>query len=258
MFSASQKVCSSDFRARALEPRPRRESHQGATRRSRSSRPAYLAKSPDGRAVRPREDALTRGLQMPPDRQASTKLKALANLTDLSAASPTHDHHVTHAADALAAMDTPVMLATGPRPPKATACASPTVCECCIHTTCATASTASPSSRASAPRCWPVLDGDDEVDYVLDLGTLRSPHHARPVRLARRRLPEPSLLTAPPGWPTGHGGHDRAGVVSGGAVGVNSHLHKVLPPLCCDGADQRLRCSHSADRVGGQYLWCRG
>lgn len=72
----------------------------------------YLTKSPDGRTVRHLEDGLTRDLQMPQTVRAATKLKALANLTDLSTASVAHDHHVARAADALAATNTSAMLET--------------------------------------------------------------------------------------------------------------------------------------------------
>jgi hypothetical protein len=70
----------------------------------------YLTKGPDGRAVRYLEDAITRNLQIPQTVRATTKLKALANLTDLADATATHDRHVARAADALAATDTAVTL----------------------------------------------------------------------------------------------------------------------------------------------------
>jgi hypothetical protein len=84
----------------AAEPRKRsRLDEQGALFAT------YLTESPDGRTVRHLEDALTRDLRMPQTVRAATKLKALANLTDLSAAGATHDHHVARAAEALADMN---------------------------------------------------------------------------------------------------------------------------------------------------------
>ncbi len=55
----------------------------------------YRTKSPNGHAVRHLEDALSHDLHVPQTVRAATKLKALANLTDLSGASTNHDHHVT-------------------------------------------------------------------------------------------------------------------------------------------------------------------
>jgi hypothetical protein len=134
----------------AAEPRKQsRLDEQGAMRAT------YLTTTPDGRAVRHLEDAVTRGLQIPQTVRAMTKLKALANLTDLTTATATHDHHVARVVDALADMDISVVPESGTRLLKATACASRTACGRCIRTTCARMSTASPSFRASAPKCWP-------------------------------------------------------------------------------------------------------
>ena len=133
----------------------------------------YLSKSSDGRAVRHLEDAITRGLQIPQTVRAATKLKALAALTDLTAATTTHDHHVARAADALTAMDISVMLEKW-NPPveggrmrvaKGVRMLYPhdlredehgfTIVSCVGTQVLAT------------------LDGDDGLDYVLDLGTLK-------------------------------------------------------------------------------------
>jgi hypothetical protein len=55
----------------------------------------HLAESPDGRAVRHLEDALTRLLQVPQTVRAAVKLQALANMADLSAARATPGDRVT-------------------------------------------------------------------------------------------------------------------------------------------------------------------
>ncbi|SHF64299.1 DUF2797 domain-containing protein [Streptoalloteichus hindustanus] len=133
----------------------------------------YLTRSPDGRAVRHLEDAITRGLQIPQTVRAVTKLRALANLTDLSTASATHDRHVARAADTLADMGTPAMPekwtppAEGERMRVANGVRMPYPHDLrdgehgfavvsCVGT-----------------QVLAVLDGDDEVGYVLDLGALR-------------------------------------------------------------------------------------
>lgn len=61
----------------------------------------YIASAPDGAVVRHLEDAITRTLQIPQGVRAATKLKALAAMTDLRAATATHQQHVSRAADAL-------------------------------------------------------------------------------------------------------------------------------------------------------------
>lgn len=133
----------------------------------------YLTKFPDGRAVRHIEDALTRGLQIPQTVRATTKLKALATLSDLTAATAIHDHHVARAAETLAAMDTSVMLekwnppVEGDRmrvvrgirmlyPHDLREDAHGFTVVSCIGT-----------------QVLAVLGGDDGVDFVLDLGTLK-------------------------------------------------------------------------------------
>lgn len=133
----------------------------------------YLTESPDGRAVRHLEDALTRELGIPQTVRATTKLKALVNLTDLSAASATHDRHLACAIDALAAMNTSPMVEkwTPPAEGDRMRVASGTRVQyphdlregghgvtvgSCIGT-----------------QVLAVLGGEDPVDYVLDLGILK-------------------------------------------------------------------------------------
>ncbi|MEV4333495.1 DUF2797 domain-containing protein [Streptomyces sp. NPDC049597] len=84
----------------AAEPRKRsRLDEQGALFAT------YLAKTADGRAVRHLEDALTRRLQVPQTVRAAAKLRALAELRDLSAARTAHHKDVARAARALAEMN---------------------------------------------------------------------------------------------------------------------------------------------------------
>lgn len=70
----------------------------------------YLAKSPDGRAVRHLEDALTRRLGMTQTVRAAAKLRALADLRDLSTARTAHHRDVARATAALAGLDVPAVL----------------------------------------------------------------------------------------------------------------------------------------------------
>ena len=89
----------------AAEPRKRsRLDEQGALIAT------YLAKSPDGRAVRYLEDALTRRLGLTQTVRAAAKLTALAELRDLAPARAAHEQHLARAAEALAAMNIPAML----------------------------------------------------------------------------------------------------------------------------------------------------
>ncbi|WP_326644655.1 DUF2797 domain-containing protein [Streptosporangium sp. NBC_01755] len=89
----------------AAEPRKRsRLDEQGALFAT------YLTKSPDGRAVRHLEDALTHRLQLPQTVRAAAKLQALVGLTDLSTPRAAHEQHVARASDTLADMSTPSVL----------------------------------------------------------------------------------------------------------------------------------------------------
>jgi hypothetical protein len=88
----------------AAEPRRRsRLDEQGALFAT------YLATSPDGRAVRHLEDALTRRLGVAQTVRATAKLHALADLTDPAGIRAAHEQHVARAADALADMDVPAL-----------------------------------------------------------------------------------------------------------------------------------------------------
>lgn len=132
----------------------------------------YLTKSPDGQAVRHLEDAITRGLQIPQTVRASTKLKALASLPDLSAASATHDHHVARVADTLAAMDTLTMLEKWPPPAEGDRMRGCGIRMLYPHDL-RDGEHGFAVVSCVGTQVLAVLGGDDEVDYVLDLGALR-------------------------------------------------------------------------------------
>lgn len=133
----------------------------------------YLTKSADGRAVRHLEDAITRGLQIPQTIRASTKLKALANLTDLSTANATHDRHVSRAADALAAMNTPAMLETWSPPVEGDRMRVANGVRMLYPHDLRDGEHGFTVVSCVGTQVLAVLDGDDEVDYVLDLGTVK-------------------------------------------------------------------------------------
>ncbi|GLW26497.1 hypothetical protein Mame01_65390 [Microbispora amethystogenes] len=151
----------------AAEPRKRsRLDEQGALFAT------YVTKSPDGRAVRHLEDALARRLQLPQTVRAAAKLQALTGPIDLAAARTTHEEHVARAADALTDMNAPLVLEVWTPPAEGDL----------IRT--------GRSKRALYP-CDPrkgehgfttvscigsqilaVLDRDEEMHYVLDLGAI--------------------------------------------------------------------------------------
>ncbi|WP_234319943.1 DUF2797 domain-containing protein [Streptomyces sp. NRRL F-5635] len=86
----------------AAEPRKRsRLDEQGALIAT------YLAQSPDGRAVRFLEDALTRRLGLTQTVRATAKLTALADLRDLAPARAAHQQHLDRATEALSGLNVP-------------------------------------------------------------------------------------------------------------------------------------------------------
>ncbi|WP_416971642.1 DUF2797 domain-containing protein [Streptomyces sp. 4F14] len=68
----------------------------------------YLARTPDGRAVRFAEDALTRRLGLQQTVRAAAKLKALAELRTTDPAYSAHEHALARAIETLAALDVAV------------------------------------------------------------------------------------------------------------------------------------------------------
>lgn len=111
----------------------------------------YLARASDGRTVRYAEDALTQRLHLPQTVRAQAKLRALADVSDLSEAGVAHDDAVDRAVDALADMGIPRHRRSGRRQPKAT-CSGPSARSACFtRTTRVRASTASPLCPAWAP-----------------------------------------------------------------------------------------------------------
>jgi hypothetical protein len=84
----------------AAEPRKRsRLDEQGAIFAT------YLAKANDGRAVRHLEEALSHRIGVPQTVRAAAKLRALADMRDLSTARVAHERIVAHAAETLTDMN---------------------------------------------------------------------------------------------------------------------------------------------------------
>ncbi|MGO1053680.1 DUF2797 domain-containing protein [Crossiella sp. CA198] len=152
----------------AAEPRKRsRLDEQGALFAT------YFCKSPDGRAVRHLEDAVTRELRMSQTVRAAAKLKALATLTDLSAAGATHDHHVARVADALAAMNTSTMLEKWAPPAEGDRMRVADGVRVLYPHDLREGEHGFTVVSCVGTQVLVVLGGGDDVDYVLDLGALK-------------------------------------------------------------------------------------
>jgi len=152
----------------AAEPRKRsRLDEQGALFAT------YLSTSPDGRAVRHLEDALTRDLRMPQTVRATTKLTALAKLTDLSVAGAIHDQHVARAADAHAATNTSATLETWAPPAEGDRLRVAGPVRVLYPHDLREGEHGFTVVSCVGTQVLAALDGDDEVDYVLDLGALK-------------------------------------------------------------------------------------
>jgi hypothetical protein len=136
----------------------------------------YLTESSGGRAVRHLEDALTRDLQIPQSIRATTKVGALANLTDLSAAGATHDHHVARAADVLAAMNTSAMLEKWTPPTEGDRMRIPGDVRVLYPHDLRENEHGFTIVSCIGSQVLAILDGDDQVEYVLDLGALKGCH----------------------------------------------------------------------------------
>jgi hypothetical protein len=133
----------------------------------------YMASASDGAAVRHLEDAITRDLQIPQSVRSASKLKALVSMNDLSTASSAHAGHVSRASDALAGMGVhPVLEPWEPpvhgariRRPHSGRMLYPHDLRDGEHGFTVVASIGS--------QALVTLDGDDEGDYLLDLGQLK-------------------------------------------------------------------------------------
>ncbi|PPK63355.1 DUF2797 domain-containing protein [Actinokineospora auranticolor] len=133
----------------------------------------YLTTTPDGRTVRFLEDAITRDLRMPQTVRATTKLKALANLTNLAAAGAAHDQHVTRAADALTATGNQTVLEKWAPPAEGARLRVAGRARALYPHDLQDGEHGFTVTSCVGTQVLTTLTGDDETDYVLDLGTLK-------------------------------------------------------------------------------------
>ncbi|BFO16484.1 hypothetical protein SHKM778_28720 [Streptomyces sp. KM77-8] len=101
----------------------------------------YLVQSPDGRAVRFLEDALTRRLALTQTVRSAAKLTALAELRDLAPAHTTHQQYLDHASEALSDINIPAVPERWSPPSEGDLLRTPEPGASCTRTTHAKAST---------------------------------------------------------------------------------------------------------------------
>lgn len=152
----------------AAEPRKRsRLDEQGALFAT------YLAVSPDGRAVRYIEDALTRHLGIPQTVRAAAKLKALAGHPDLSAAEESHRKAVDRAAGMLCELGAvPIVEPWAPPGEGARLRKADGTRALYPHDVDEGEHGFTPVSCIGS-QILAVLDSDEDLGYLLDLGALK-------------------------------------------------------------------------------------
>lgn len=152
----------------AAEPRKRsRLDEQGALFAT------YLAKPADGRAVRHLEDALTCHLQVPQTVRAAAKLQALADLTDLSTAHTAHDKDVARAVEALADMNISAVLEAWAPPAEGERLRTIDGERVLYPHDLREGEHGFTPLSCVGSQALAVLDSDNDVDYVLDLGAIK-------------------------------------------------------------------------------------
>ncbi|GAA3012900.1 DUF2797 domain-containing protein [Actinokineospora diospyrosa] len=133
----------------------------------------YLTTTPDGRAVRYLEDAITRDLRMPQTVRATTKLKALASLTSLAVAHTAHAQHVTRVTDMLTATGNPTSLEKWVPPAEGNRLRAAGRSRALYPHDLQDGEHGVTVTSCIGTQVLTTLSGDDEMDYVLDLGTLK-------------------------------------------------------------------------------------
>lgn len=152
----------------AAEPRKRsRLDEQGALFAT------YLAKADDGRAVRHLEDALTHGLGVPQTVRAAAKLRALAAGRDLSAPRAAHEKDIARAADALADMKIPAVLEPWTPPAEGERLRTPDGARALYPHDLREGEHGFTPISCVGSQVLAVLDSDDGMAYLLDLGALK-------------------------------------------------------------------------------------
>ncbi|MFE3580601.1 DUF2797 domain-containing protein [Streptomyces vinaceus] len=152
----------------AAEPRRRsRLNEQGALFAT------YLTKSPDGRAVRHLEDALTRRLELTQTVRAAAKLRALADLRDLGAARASHDRDLARAAAALADMNVTTVLEEWTPPGEGDQLRTPDAERALYPHDLREGEHGFTLRSCIGTQVLAHLEIDDETGYLLDLGALK-------------------------------------------------------------------------------------
>ncbi|MFJ7209669.1 DUF2797 domain-containing protein [Streptomyces sp. NPDC098789] len=133
----------------------------------------YLAKIPDGRAVRYLEDALTRRLGLAQSVRASAKLRALADLRGLSAAQDSHGQDVARAAAALTDMNVPTVLAKWTPPSEGDQLRAADSERVLYPHDLREGEHGFTPRSCIGTQVLVVLESDDDASYLLDLGALK-------------------------------------------------------------------------------------
>ncbi|MEU8270053.1 DUF2797 domain-containing protein [Sphaerisporangium sp. NPDC049002] len=152
----------------AAEPRKRsRLDEQGALFAT------YLAHSPDGRTVRYLEDALTRHLGIPQTVRATAKLKALADLAGLPTTEEAHRKTVDRAAKTLAELGTATVLEAWTPPHEGDQLRNPGGARALYPHKVDEGEHGFTPLSCIGSQVLVVSDSDNDLGYLLDLGTLR-------------------------------------------------------------------------------------
>ncbi|MFF3851400.1 DUF2797 domain-containing protein [Streptomyces sp. NPDC002328] len=154
----------------AAEPRKRsRLDEQGALIAT------YLARSPDGRAVRFLEDALTRRIGLTQTVRAAAKLTALAELRDLSPARAVHQQHLDRATEALSGLNVPATPEPWTPPGEGVLLRTPETGRALYPHDPRSGEHGLTVLSCLGSQVLATLDGDGEqLPYLLDLGALKS------------------------------------------------------------------------------------
>lgn len=152
----------------AAEPRKRsRLDEQGALVAT------YLAQSPDGRAVRFLEDALTRRLGLTQTVRAAAKLTALAELRDLAPARAAHQQHLGRTAESLTDLNIPAVLEPWTPPGEGDLLRTPGIGRVLYPHDPRAGEHGLTVLSCLGSQVLASLDGDGELPYLLDLGALK-------------------------------------------------------------------------------------
>ncbi|MET9879160.1 DUF2797 domain-containing protein [Actinacidiphila glaucinigra] len=147
----------------------------------------YLAQSPDGRAVRFLEDALTRRLGLTQTVRAAAKLTALAELHDLALARDAHQQHRDRATQVLSDLNIPAVLDPWTPPGDGNLLRAPETGRVLYPHDPREGEHGLTVLSCIGSHVLASLDGDSDLPYLLDLGALKG-----------RRITLGSQFSSPP------------------------------------------------------------